>query len=81
MDRLFFAFVSVALVVGLRDRRVELLGFDRPRRQLEDFANAIRTGSAPRVSGEDALSSVQVIEAAYRSLAEGRWQRVEGAAP
>ncbi len=66
------------------DGQVERFGdgydkLDAFRRQLEDFAAVIRTGSAPRVSGADALSSVEVIQAAYRSLEEGRWQRVPGA--
>jgi predicted dehydrogenase len=54
-------------------------GYDKVgafRSQLEDFSSALRTGSELRISAQDALSSVQVIEAAYRSLRERRWQDV-----
>jgi predicted dehydrogenase len=50
--------------------------FDAFRRQLENFAAAVR-GVAPLVvTPEDALASVHVIEAAYRSLARGQWESI-----
>jgi predicted dehydrogenase len=50
--------------------------FDAFRRQLENFAAAVR-GTAPLVvTAEDALASVQVIEAAYRSMARGWWEPI-----
>lgn len=53
-------------------------GYDKRvafRRQLEDFAKAIR-GGTPTIDGEDALASVQVIDAAYRSARSGGWESV-----
>ncbi len=45
-------------------------------RQLENFVDAIR-GSAPlRISAEDALASVEVIDLAYRAMANRRWEPV-----
>lgn len=45
-------------------------------RQLENFVQAIE-GSEPLVlHPEDALASVQVIEAAYRSMAKGSWEAI-----
>lgn len=44
--------------------------------QLADMARAIRGGPPPRITVEDALSSVEVVDAAYRSLASGLWERV-----
>jgi predicted dehydrogenase len=38
------------------------------RLEVEDFANAIRTGSAPRASGESGLAVVKVLAAAQASL-------------
>ena len=46
------------------------------RNQIDDFANAIRTGRAMRISTRDAIASVRVIEAAYRSLAGSQWETV-----
>jgi predicted dehydrogenase len=41
-------------------------------RQLADFVRAIRTGTEPLVDGREGRRSVALIEAIYRSAAEGR---------
>jgi predicted dehydrogenase len=46
------------------------------KRQIENFAGAVRGDEALVVTPEDALASVQVIEAAYRSLARGGWEPI-----
>ncbi|MEM7204679.1 MAG: Gfo/Idh/MocA family oxidoreductase [Planctomycetota bacterium] len=43
------------------------------RRQLGNFAAAIRGEDRPQVTSQDALESVRVVEAAYRSARIGRW--------
>jgi predicted dehydrogenase len=48
--------------------------FDAFRRQIENFAGGVRGAEPLEVSPEDALASVHVIEAAYRSLARGGWE-------
>lgn len=45
--------------------------------QLNNFAGAIRGTDLLVVTPSDALASVAVIEAAYRSLAKGAWEPVE----
>jgi predicted dehydrogenase len=55
------------------------------RSQIGNFARAIRGEERLRISAEDALASVEVIEAAYQSLREPHWlnvrtPRAEGAA-
>jgi predicted dehydrogenase len=47
------------------------------RANLADVAAAVRGTGAPRVGLEDALASVSVVDAAHRSLADGRWEKVE----
>jgi predicted dehydrogenase len=49
---------------------------DAFRSQLSNFARAVRSEEDLRMSGEDALVSVEVIAAAYRSLRSGRWVKV-----
>ncbi len=44
--------------------------------QLRDFAGAALGQHAPRVSTDEALASVQVIEAAYRSIRANTWQDI-----
>jgi len=45
-----------------------------PGAATEDFLHALRTGSAPACSFDDARTSVRVVEAAFRSAREGeRW--------
>lgn len=50
-------------------------------RQTENFARAIIGEEPLLISEEDQLASVAVISAAYRSLASGKWERVEGGPP
>ena len=45
--------------------------------QLNNFAGAIRGREPLVVTPDDALASVAVIEAAYRSMAHGSWEPVE----
>jgi predicted dehydrogenase len=49
--------------------------------QLDDFAAAIRGERAPVITDADAIASVQVIEAAYRSAVAHRWQELPPEAP
>ncbi|MCA9241881.1 MAG: Gfo/Idh/MocA family oxidoreductase [Planctomycetales bacterium] len=54
-------------------------GYDKVdafRRQLENFAAAVRCEEPLVVQPEDALASVHVIEAAYRSLGRGAWEPI-----
>lgn len=45
-------------------------------RQLENFRDAVRGVDDPRLSLDDALASVQVIEAAYKSMSSNNWTKV-----
>lgn len=45
--------------------------------QVRNFARACRGEEATAVSDADAVASVQVIEAAYRSMGSGEWTAVE----
>lgn len=49
-------------------------------RQLDNFGDAIRGTDTLMVTQDDALASVQVIEAAYRSMAKGAWEPIATAA-
>jgi predicted dehydrogenase len=49
------------------------------RRNVEDFARAVRTGGTPLLTADDALASVLSVEAAYASLATGEWVPVAAA--
>jgi predicted dehydrogenase len=58
-------------------------GYDKVaafRKQVENFCGAIRGEEPLLVSTEDAMASVQVIEAAYQSLAHPGWVPVGGKA-
>jgi predicted dehydrogenase len=51
-------------------------GYDKTSafaRQLTNFVHTIRGREAPLITAEDALESVRVIEAAYRSMAADEW--------
>ncbi|MET0754477.1 MAG: Gfo/Idh/MocA family oxidoreductase [Pyrinomonadaceae bacterium] len=55
-------------------------GYDKVqafRSKIENFAGAIRGMEELLIKPEDALASVEVIEAAYRSLNRNLWTRVE----
>jgi predicted dehydrogenase len=59
-------------------------GYDKIRafrRQVENFCRAVRGEESLLITAEDALASVQVIEAAYRSARRDDWVAVEGARP
>lgn len=47
------------------------------RRQFEDFLTAVEEDRAPLVDGREGLRSVQLVEAIYRSVREGRPIRFE----
>ncbi len=54
-------------------------GYDKHRAflaQLENFVAAIRGEEALRITPDDALASVEVIERAYRALRHRRWEPV-----
>ena len=57
-------------------------GYDKIRafrRQVENFCHAVRGEESLLISPEDALASVQVIEAAYRSARRDDWVAVDHA--
>jgi predicted dehydrogenase len=49
--------------------------------ELEDFVSALRNGTRPRVSGDDALRAMQVADLVLRSLASHRWDGAAGPSP
>ena len=54
-------------------------GYDKVqafRSKIENFAGAIRGEEELLITPEDALASVEVIEAAYKSLNQNLWQKV-----
>ncbi|HMG32836.1 MAG TPA: Gfo/Idh/MocA family oxidoreductase [Blastocatellia bacterium] len=58
-------------------------GYDKVqafRAQISNFSRAVRGEEALLISAEDALASVEVIEAAYDSLRRNHWTTVNGAA-
>ena len=46
--------------------------------QLRNFVDTIQGNDKPRITAEDALASVRVIEAAYKSAGMDKWIGVEG---
>jgi predicted dehydrogenase len=46
------------------------------RNQIRNFAGAIRGREPLRITPQDAMASVEVIDAAYAALKQTRWQRV-----
>ena len=54
-------------------------GYDKVqafKSKLENFRNAILNGEELLITPGDALASVEVIEAAYKSLKQNLWQPV-----
>ncbi len=54
-------------------------GYDKVgslRKQLENFCAVVRGADLPRITSDDALASVQVIEAAYVSAGRNNWLAV-----
>ncbi len=77
------------LHIGWRESRYKLnsspdwtvfgKGYDKVqafRSKIENFRNAIVSGEELLTKPEDALASVEVIEAAYKSLNQSLWQKV-----
>lgn len=56
------------------------VGYDKVaafRNQVENFVNTVRGSASPIITVEDGLASVEVIEAAYRSMLTQNWQAPE----
>jgi predicted dehydrogenase len=51
-------------------------GSDINQAMIDEFVDAIREGRPPLVTGEDGLRAVEIVEAAYRSIADGQPVRV-----
>jgi predicted dehydrogenase len=51
------------------------------RSQIENFSNAIARREPLRITAEDAIASVKVMEAAYRSLNQNHWTPIHPIAP
>jgi predicted dehydrogenase len=79
-----------AIMVGWRESKFRRTGdadwtvfgqgynkVDAFKRQLENFAGALRGEESLVVTPDDALASVQVIEAAYRSMSRGAWEPIQ----
>ena len=47
-------------------------GSDANQAMIEEFISAIQEGRQPAVTGEDGLAAVRIIEAAYKSIQEGK---------
>jgi len=80
---------SGTLHIGWRESKYKLnsspdwiqfgAGYDKVqafRAKIENFAHAIRGEEDLLIKAEDALASVEVIEAAYKSLNQNLWQKV-----
>ena len=55
------------------------MSFENHRRQLEDFVHALETDGTPAIDGPEGLRSLELVEAIYRSVREGRPVRLPGA--
>jgi predicted dehydrogenase len=56
------------------------VGYDKVgsfKNQVENFVRACHGAEAPRITKEEGLSSVAVVDAAYRSLETGKWVEVQ----
>lgn len=47
------------------------------REYVRAFADAVRTGGEPPISGEDGVAALRVVEAVYQAAAEKRWVAVK----
>ena len=47
------------------------------REYVRAFAEAVRTGGEPPISGEDGVAALRVVEAVYQAAAEKRWVAVK----
>ena len=59
-------------------------GYDKVaafKNQIENFADAVQNGAPLVVTPADALASVEVVEAAYRSMRDSHWESVSATAP
>ncbi len=67
------AFVQNNTVYGLPDRhtRWDNWGSDANQAMIDEFIAAVIERRVPAVTGEDGLRAVEVVEAAYRSIASG----------
>ena len=48
------------------------IGFEKHRRQIVDFIQALQSGRGPAIEGAEARRSVEIIRAIYRSAQTGR---------
>lgn len=60
-----------------RDERISVPGADTYQLEVEDFGEACLRRSSPRWGVEDAVANMTVVDALYRSAAEGRPVEVE----
>lgn len=68
--------ISDAAASGASDpMAISLEPFER---QFRDFANAIRTGRAPAVSGQDGLLALEIVDAIYQACRTGERQTLAG---
>jgi predicted dehydrogenase len=44
--------------------------------QMDDFAKCINTNKSTRVPGEEGLNDMRVVDAIYKSLASGNWEKI-----
>jgi predicted dehydrogenase len=65
-------------VYGSREEGVEwrFFGSDANEAMLAEFIASVREGREPAVTGEDGLRAVEIVDAAYRSIASGEPVRV-----
>jgi len=57
-------------------RRIALKKEEPLKRELKDFASAVEKGTRPLVSGEDAVHTLRIAEAALRSMASGQMENL-----
>jgi predicted dehydrogenase len=62
----------------LRVDQVQAEGREPLALELEDFVQAIRTGSRPRVTGADALRAIRLADQVLRSLRSHAWEGTPG---